>query len=496
MVAGVPRGSERVDRDRAFAIRLAGVALLALTIRVATALWIPTQPVSDFWSFIHLARGMVEEGGYHWSPGQPTAMLPPGYPLLLAGAFAVAGYSATLVKAISIVLSVLLVVVGALAARSLVGAGAALAAAVIFAIDPRQILLSLLSATELLAAPTLFAFGCLLATSWRRERTLGRALGAGLVLGVSALARPVGGFVWVFWPISAWLAGKRPRALLAETALVLVGLYAVLLPWGIRNAIVFDRFTVSGMNAGMNLFMGNNDASTGAWTGNWIQQLEAVRPDAIGATEAQADAIAAEEGRRWILAHTLRAARLYLEKLRTYLFVFGNFEIAYWAIFATDVQPPGPPADALPGPHPLKEHPELVADVLRETYWLLLGLGALGAALLAWTAWRAGDRYRSAAAVTLIGLTAYFPAVTAVFIVVDRYRWPMQDMLTLLAGFAVVQLARGARGLLPERHRAVRPAAAARAVRDGGPGRATARSPYPPAPQPDLRVTTSQHSIA
>ncbi|HEY8517252.1 MAG TPA: glycosyltransferase family 39 protein [Candidatus Binatia bacterium] len=458
-------------------MRLAGVAFLALTLRVAAVLWIPTQPVSDFWSFVHLARGIVEQGGYHWAPRAPTAMFAPGYPLLLAAAFAVVGYSATLVKAISIVLSVLLVVVGALAARSLVGAGAALAAAVLLALDPRQILLSLLSATELLAAPTLFVFVWLLATSWRSERALGRALVAGVVLGVSALSRPVGGFVWVFWPVASLVAGKRPRALLAETALVLIGLYAVLLPWGTRNAIVLDRFTVSSMNAGMNLFMGNNDRATGGWTQDWLEQLAAVRPDAIGATEAQVDAIAADEGRRWIKANPLRAAQLYFAKLRTYLFVFTNFEIAYWAIFATDVSPPGSPAgDALPGPHPLKENSELVADVLRETYWLLLGLGALGAVLLAWKAWRTADRYWMASAVTLIGLTAYFPAMTSIFIVVDRYRWPMLDALTLLAGFAVVQSARGARSFLSERHQKEQPAALAREAGDRVPDRATARA--------------------
>lgn len=430
----------RHSGDGPFVVRLGAVAALALLLRVAAVLWIPTQPVSDFWSFIHLAKGLVGEGRYEWGPGYPTAMFAPAYPLLLAGAFAVAGPSLALTKAISVLLSVALVVVGGLAARQLLGASAALAAAAILALDPRQILLSCLAASELLAAPALFCFVWLLARSWRRSRTRLLPLLAGLALGVSALSRPVGGLVWVLWPASAWLAGKRARIVLTETAMLVATLYAVLLPWGLRNLYVLDRFTVTTTSAGMNLFMGNNDTATGGWNERWREQLAALRPEAHDAAEGRLDAVAAEEGRRWIAAHPVRAARLYLAKLGTYLEAMGSGEVAYWAIFATQVQPPSPPVDSLPGPHPLKGRPELVGDVLRRFFAVVTALAALGAVRLVWIAWRGADPLWRSSAATLLGLVAYFPVMTSVFIVVDRYRWPVEDVLTLLAGFGVVSI--------------------------------------------------------
>ena len=419
-----------------FLFRLSLIAALALALRVAAVLWIPTQPISDFWSFVHLAAALVRGDGYAWSPGHPTAMFAPGYPLLLAGVFTVTGPSFVVTKIVCVVLSVATVVLGGLAARELIGATAALVAALLLSIDPRQILLACLSASEHLAACTLFTFLWIMARSWKRRRGVPQAVIGGVALGVSALSRPVVFLAWPLWPLCAALARKGGKEIVVQTGVLLVIFNCLLLPWGLRNLHALGRFTTSTTNAGINLFMGNNDVSTGTWS-NWQEELRAVRPETAGAPEGKVDAIAAEEGRRWIVANPERAAALYLRKLGMYFWSEGPFQVGYWAIFAKQVSPPSPPIDAIAGEHVLKRHEAEVMSVLNFSFCALIALGLLGALRLLWLAWRDPEPLWRPTSAALIGLTLYFPVVTSVFIVVDRYRWPMEDLLALLAAFGI-----------------------------------------------------------
>ena len=92
------------------------------------------------------------------------------------------------------------------------------------------------------------------------------------------------------------------------------------------------------------------------------------------------------------------------------------------------------------GPHLLKRHALAMLSVVNGAYWVLLFAGSAGALLWIVTEFSSGDPRRSAHVVALLGTAVYFPAVSAVFTVSSRYRWPTLDLLVPLAAMLVVEL--------------------------------------------------------
>lgn len=441
-----PEQHGAVERARrpTFGTLLATIAVLALCARIFVVWWIPTQPISDFWSYISLAEQMINEGRYGWYHGRNTAYLAPGYPLLLAAVYGVTGSSLLVTRILNILLSTTTVVLGGLAGRALLGRAAGLVAALLLALDPRQLLQTCLAASENLGAPAMFGYLALLGWSWRRERSLRLAAVAGLVLGISALARPVVLLTWLLWPACGLVARKRLVRVAQETLVLLLTLYALLLPWGIRNYLTLGRFTTSTTTTGINFFMGNSDVSNGSWI-EWRPILTERGLITSETGEGDVDRIAAATGRRWIVENPRAALRLYAYKLYRYFFFPDFTTVAEWAIFLEDVVPPARPTDALPGPHVLKRHEEAIGGVLIGTLIGMVVLAAVGTLSLLARAFRERRRRPGGvarpAALALLCLMPYFPLITAVFVVVDRYRWPLEDVLTLLAGAGVVVIA-------------------------------------------------------
>ncbi|MBI4375146.1 MAG: glycosyltransferase family 39 protein [Elusimicrobia bacterium] len=125
----------------------------------------------------------------------------------------------------------------------------ALAAGLIYALDPVVAGHSLLILTE-----TLFTFWLVLSlfalTRGGPEKIPWLAI-SGLSLGAAALTRPIAAYLWLPWVIALyWAWGRRARRALAIFALCAVALPAL---WCGRNALVFGRFRLS-MISGLNLF--------------------------------------------------------------------------------------------------------------------------------------------------------------------------------------------------------------------------------------------------
>jgi 4-amino-4-deoxy-L-arabinose transferase-like glycosyltransferase len=91
----------------------------------------------------------------------------------------------------------------------------------------------------------------------------GGVLSAGVVIAVGALISPR---VLALLPLvilcfrlqSGW------RRALASTAVLLIGVWLVLLPWGVRNHNCFGEWIFTTTNGGVNLYLGNNAHNTGS----------------------------------------------------------------------------------------------------------------------------------------------------------------------------------------------------------------------------------------
>jgi 4-amino-4-deoxy-L-arabinose transferase-like glycosyltransferase len=184
-------------------------------------------------------------------PGEPTAFLPPAYPILL---------SALIRSPLPTVLAARVIgaLTGALTAYLIYGLGSrlighrhGLVAGLLAAFHPISTFQSVEISTHGLAALTLVLPLFLLI----RGRFTGRwALIAGLALGVAFLVRPT---TWFMIPLAVIALWQHKRSLLGLGALLL-GAAVIIGVWTARNAISVGKPLVFTTNGGRNLWEFNN----------------------------------------------------------------------------------------------------------------------------------------------------------------------------------------------------------------------------------------------
>lgn len=245
-------------------VALALVLVLAIGLRIGSALTPIADPGTDSLTYAALAEGLYEGGSYEGEGVPRPSDWSPGTPLVSAGAYLLTGgvdlRTALLLVALLGTATVLLVY---MLARRLVGLGpagtaagllAALAAAVYPTfLDGTGRLLSEPLAGFLLAAATL-AFLSAAELESRRRFAL-----TGLCLGALALTRaeylPL---TLVFALVALTLVGRRQdgRRGLVSAGLLLAGAVVIVAPWTIRNAVVLDRAVPVSTGGGKALFIG------------------------------------------------------------------------------------------------------------------------------------------------------------------------------------------------------------------------------------------------
>jgi 4-amino-4-deoxy-L-arabinose transferase-like glycosyltransferase len=238
--------------------------LLALSLRLAyIGLFVgfTSPPEYDGIGYNYLAGSLLAGRGYinYW--GEPTAFRPPVYPIFLAGAYAVTGYSLAVVRLLQALLDSVTVLLVYGIARQLFGARVALLAGLGTAFYPLLIYETGLLIPETLSYTLQFAAVFCLVIMIKRSGLFLPAL-AGLLIGLTILARPTAAFWAPF--ILGWmlLPNLQPRAL-PKLLAVVVGLALTLGPWIVRNQNVFDAFVPISSNGAVNLWCGNNPLAQG-----------------------------------------------------------------------------------------------------------------------------------------------------------------------------------------------------------------------------------------
>lgn len=235
------------------ALLLAAVALRAVFLWDLSGQVVFSSPLVDARVYDEQARAVAEHG-----PGAiPTPYYqPPMYPLLLGGLYALTGGSwlAPRVAQCALGVATVLLVAG-LAARGGRRRAGWLAGALFAAYGP-----VLHFEGELLPPALLLALWAgstrLLLDADESPRPLPRLLGAGVLLGISAAARPTG-LLYAAAAAIWWLArGRRsgaPRHLAAFAAAVLVPV----LPFTAANLVGGGEPVLVSFNGGINFYLGN-----------------------------------------------------------------------------------------------------------------------------------------------------------------------------------------------------------------------------------------------
>jgi Dolichyl-phosphate-mannose-protein mannosyltransferase len=253
---------------RAGLAALAAILLLGLALRVDYA-WEGRPPVFDAVAYGRIAANLEHSRGFTLGRGatQPASNYSPGLPLLASGIYnLVGGVHVRLMRVLLALIGWLSVLFTYLIGRRLSGPAAGLIGALAVAIYPAFLEYQGMLMTEPLAAALLS--GAVLSMLWAAApgRPRVRWLIPGLLLGALAMARPE--YLAVAFVLAAVVFGYEARLVtwrpaLEHTAILLVGVALVVVPWTVRNAIALHRFVPISTGGGQVLFAGSYMPSGG-----------------------------------------------------------------------------------------------------------------------------------------------------------------------------------------------------------------------------------------
>jgi 4-amino-4-deoxy-L-arabinose transferase-like glycosyltransferase len=392
---------------------LLAIFAIALAARLGTIAWFgfTTLSFGDARDYIEIAETLAQTGAYPERTGFYFVRAP-GYPLFLAVATLGHPRVVWLAKSWNAVLgAAACVLLAVLSARIFRRQTLAVATGVAAALHPSFLRISSDVQSEPLFLLLLLLFGYFLLAA--ADRPSGGLAGiAGAMLGFAALTRPTGLVLALLLLAPMW-DRRWPARIRAQISMAaFAGLFAVVLPWTIRNAVVYRELIPINDAFGNAFYTGNSDwtvryyaLSTGAEIDAWTRDFDRdvrdriARLDAAGVTSpgarSKAFLRAALEERRGDLAGW---ARLLARKALDWLRPWPN--PGYW------------PA----------------AIVWAVAAWSLV----LYAAAL-WGLWSSERRGVAAFAVATLLLSMAFHVLV---LVVWRYRVPYWDPILLLYGMA------------------------------------------------------------
>jgi hypothetical protein len=249
------------------------IFLVALVLRIAV---IPFDTIEDLmdanhihaWEQGNVARSLVAGHGFGspFQSDQPSAIMPPVYPLIVAAFFLLFGvhtaHSILAVHIFDCVVNALACIPIFLIARTTFGESAGKWSALAWVVFPYGVYFSAAWAwsTHLL----LLGLCWLLYLSQKMEESPRPALwaGFGLLAGATGLCEPsVLAVAPVIMVLSALKLVRQGKRWLMPSVIASLTLAAAISPWLIRNAMVFHRFIPMRDSMGLELWMGNNGNS-------------------------------------------------------------------------------------------------------------------------------------------------------------------------------------------------------------------------------------------
>ncbi|MEW6511792.1 MAG: hypothetical protein AB1428_12645 [Bacteroidota bacterium] len=266
----------------------------------------------------------------------PTAKFPPGYSFMLVPFILLFGESPwaffipnlLLLAGISCTSRQILIRLGATTPHANIAAAALL-------LSPNRLLSTLGPFSDVPFALLWTASFCLLLLSNSHAEKRSLAFLAGCVAGTAGLFRSQG--VLYIVPLAAGIGacrGESPSSRWRRAGLLTIGALCILIPWTIRNILIWGKLVPISANGGYNLAIGNNPTDPVTWnsycdTSAALKAL-AERSGGNGWNEVQMDSFFARQGIDYIAQTPGRTlVRGGLKVVRTFisdLYTFGTLE--------------------------------------------------------------------------------------------------------------------------------------------------------------------------
>jgi 4-amino-4-deoxy-L-arabinose transferase-like glycosyltransferase len=258
---------------------IAWMVLVALAIRLAVVPFVYDEWMQPYfvshWEQGNVARALLAGHGFG-SPflsNQPSAIMPPVYPLIVAALFFVFGIHtlASILAALSFncLLSSLACIPVFLMARRSFGPRVALWAGWGWAFSPYGIYFSAEWAWSTHLLLLCLCWMLYLAQDLEQSSKLRLWAGFGLLAGFAGLTEPS---ILILVPfllaLAAWRLARAGKRWFLPGLVASLTLAAAISPWMIRNAVVFHRFIPMRDSMGLEMWLGNNGYSRHWRSGN------------------------------------------------------------------------------------------------------------------------------------------------------------------------------------------------------------------------------------
>jgi 4-amino-4-deoxy-L-arabinose transferase-like glycosyltransferase len=402
------------------------IVALAVAVRVAWVLLVPTRPVGDFAMYIESARYLVE----HRSLDQEFIYMP-GYVALVAAVHALGG-GLLAIKMIGVAAGGLATAAVYSLARLLFGGTTAIVTGLLCAFWPAGIAITSVTGTDMPAAALILVAVWLLVREAGRQ-PLGAPLLYGLVLGLAAYVRAVA------LPLVA-LAAPHFRArgaafghVITRTLAACLVALLVLLPWGIRNKRRYGEFFLTDSHGGHTALVGSNPNSEGRYT----RSLNRLFHEGTGyrlftAPHRAGDQAAFKLALQWTKAEPKYAVGLLAAKADRLL--SHERPLLYWPLYRQSVLPEGSRVFTWFTTH--RTGVERVVD----WYWYVLVAATLVGVIAAFAR-------RNRSATSLLPIPLALAAIYVLFFAEARYHIPVALLLMPFAGAGLVWVGEALRDL-------------------------------------------------
>jgi 4-amino-4-deoxy-L-arabinose transferase-like glycosyltransferase len=391
------------------------ILLVAILVRLPIAFYLGDQVtvlpgIHDQLSYDALARSLLAGQGYSftqkWYPfipaNTPTAHWSFLYPLYLAGSYALTGYHPLVARLFQAILGgalicLLVYLIGRRVVDEAVGlVGAALAAGYGYFIYYSA---ALMTETFFIV---LVLFSLYLSLELKEKPTLGRWISLGLALGMAGLLRQTGLLfvpfllLWLFWEL------KKGGVRWWHFTIPVIVIILLIIPWTLRNYLIYHQFLPLNSNAGYALYASNHPNLATDWRNEGV--VVPVPEELAGQNEAELNQALTRKGVEFIVADPQRYLWLTLDKSWEYF--------KFW-----------PSSDS-------SQMSNLVRVLSFGLYlpFMLLGLG------LSFSHWR-----------RFVLLYLFIVIHTGIHLLswpAPRYRLPVDAVLMVFAGMALLELAR------------------------------------------------------
>ncbi len=391
------------------------VVALAIVLRVAWVLAVPTKPVGDFAMYVESAAHLVEHGSL-----DAEYVYMPGYIFLIAPVQALGGgWLAT--KLVGAVLGGLGAGAVAGIAKRLRGPRAGVVAGLIYAFWPAGIAIASVTGTDMPAA-VLVSFAAYVLVRFSAGRPVLAAILFGLMTGLAAYIRAVVVPLAALSVLVFRAQGQPWRKSLSCAAIACTIALLALSPWALRNHLRYGETFFTDSHGGLTALVGANPNTDGCYSRSLNRTFHDVTGfKLLAEPHREADRASMAIAKDWILFDPLFTVGLLASKAERLL--VHERALLYWPLFRAGVLPE--PERSFFARH--RSTIEQVAD----WFWLsVLALAVMGIALAALR--------RQWLALALLPQAAVLAALYTAIFAEPRYRLPI---FMLLVPFAVIALA-------------------------------------------------------